>query len=300
MGVDSNVGGSDSGKGSSLSNPISSDVSITYKSKYPVDLDKYKKILRKVIAEIGGDMSPQESFEFRLQSRIDFRHVLHASNSPPARVEHGLAYDVTDSDLLSLDDEEVRAIVEDDDRYTVDWGQLKKNNGTGVVLFMPLKPLPHMPDETHRPSDSVVVDKAWRRYFKTKRARVDTMKDFYKHVGELCALMSPKESFAFRFSASFEGDQSVEPDDRPEKYSWGLQHRYTSPNCDDFDSAFKHFVEDDDRYKVKWGRVKLEELHHRYGATWVGHVDFIPKSPLPHMMDDYEDSDEDDDDDDDE
>jgi hypothetical protein len=137
MSSDSKMGGADNEEGLLLSKPSPSDVLITDNTKDPVDLEKYKEILRKVVGEMCRKMSPQEAFEFRLRSRFDYRYVPYGTDSPPVRVKHGLSYHVRDADWLAPDGEEIRKFVEDDDRYRVDWGNLAKENGRNDVSFMP-------------------------------------------------------------------------------------------------------------------------------------------------------------------
>jgi hypothetical protein len=99
----------------------------------------YPTLLRKVMAEMCRDMSPQEAFEFRLQSRLDYRFVPYGTNPPTALGEQGLVYSIANPDFLALDGAELRTLIEDDDRYRVAWGDLDlpKTNGTAMVLFMP-------------------------------------------------------------------------------------------------------------------------------------------------------------------
>jgi hypothetical protein len=116
---------------------------------------KYSTLPRKAIKDKCHDMSPQEAFEFRLKTRPDSRTVPLAPNTPPVPVEQGLAYFVTDAELFSLDGEEIRKFIEDDYRYTVDWGDLDDNFGRNVV-FQPLVPLPHMLNEQEADSSAVM------------------------------------------------------------------------------------------------------------------------------------------------
>jgi hypothetical protein len=117
---------------------------------------RYSILLRKAIEDKCCDMSPQKAFEFRLKTRPDSRTVPLAPNTPPVPVEQGLAYYVTDAELFSLDGEEIRKFIDDDYRYTVDWGDLDDDIGRNVVVFMPLDPLPHMLNEKEADSSAVM------------------------------------------------------------------------------------------------------------------------------------------------
>jgi hypothetical protein len=99
----------------------------------------YPTFLRKVMAEMCRDMSPQEAFEFRLQTRLDCRFVPYGTNTPTALGEQGLVYFISDPDFFASDGAEMRKLIEDDDRYRVAWcdPDLPKGNGTAMVLFLP-------------------------------------------------------------------------------------------------------------------------------------------------------------------
>jgi hypothetical protein len=101
------------------------------------------------MAEMCRDMSPQEAFEFRLQSRLDYRYVPYVTNPPTALGEQGLVYSIANPDFLAPDPAEMRKLIEDDDRYRVAWGDLdfRKGNGTAMVLFLPQDSKEHQEKE---------------------------------------------------------------------------------------------------------------------------------------------------------
>jgi hypothetical protein len=197
-------------------------------SKFPI-------LLRKMVGQICRELSPQASFEFRLQSRIDFRHVPCCANASP--VEKGIAYNVTEVDWLSLDGEEIRKFVEDDNRYQVDWGNIFNfdvHNKSGTVVFMPKDPLPHMgrlrelndssannppphiesqgksrkryysPFDIHCPTDPIVLKRAELLCERAAQAREyfeNIVDDYFKQMEDVWAVMTPKDAFISRLEA---------------------------------------------------------------------------------------------------
>jgi hypothetical protein len=301
MSVDSKNGGSDSGKDFSLSNPSPSYASITDKSKDPVDLEKYKEILRKVVGELCRDMSPQKAFEFRLRSRFDYRYVPYGTDAPPVRVEQGLTYHVTDADWLAPDGEEIRNFIEDDDRYRVNWGDLNKDNGS-TVQFMPEEPLPHMLNEKNDafyadpngPSDPRLLEKATALVEKACQTQLDRTKDFYKNLGDICRLLSPRDSFTVRLesrSVFEEAFEIYEPYKGQEEEIFGFGCKNTDmfqiyhSNCFD-DKEFKQFLESDGRYRVKYIIDEMEEGTRLDGGK--GTIAFVLNNPLAHNEGEYE------------
>jgi hypothetical protein len=290
----STMGGADNEEGLFLSKPSPSDVSITDNTKDPVDLEKYKEILRKVVGEMCRDMSPQEAFEFCLRSRFDYRYVPYGTDAPPLRVEQGLTYHVRDADWLTPDGEEIRKFVEDDDRYCVDWGNLAKDNGS-TVEFMPEDPLPHMLNEKNDssyadpngPSDPRLLEKANALVKKTRRTQLDRTKDFYKKLGEICLMLSPRDSFTVRLesrSVFEEGARIYQyelgEDEEEEIFGFGGKNTdmfdiYNS-NCFN-DPKFKHFLKNDGRYRVKY--IISEMCKETRAAGGKGTIGFVPNSP---------------------
>jgi hypothetical protein len=295
MSVDSKNGGSDSGKDLSLSNPSPTYASVTDKSNGAVDLKKYKEILRKVVGEMCRDMAPQEAFEFRLRSRFDYRYVPYGINAPPLRVEQGLIYHVRDADWLTPDGEEVRKFVEEDDRYRVDWGNLEKDNRS-TVQFMPEEPLPHMLNEKNGassadpngPSDPRLLEKANALVEKTRQTHLDRTKDFYKKLGEICVLLSPRDSFTVRLesrSVFEEGVRIYAPyeDEEEEIFRFGGKNHdlfdIFHSNCFD-DEEFKQFLESDDRYRVEYNTDEMCKETRADGGK--GTIAFVLNSPFAH------------------
>jgi hypothetical protein len=257
--------------------------------------DTFKKVIsvrpirfRKKLGPLCREMSPRDSFEFRLASRTEYRYAPHFDD--PKESKKGLIYQVYNADWVSPSDEEFKKFVEDDDRYTVDWGSFVKDRSSNeyscTILLRPKILLSRKATEQHNvhdtidiPSDTAVLKKAETMLYFTDSAFRGITIDFRKRLGPLCLQMSPKDSFTFRLAsrALFEKGPSFE---NPKAVENGLA--YPASDIDWqflFDEDFKTFVEDDDRYNVHWGSFVESgngQLH--------GTIIFEPKSPLPHML----------------
>jgi hypothetical protein len=230
-------------------------------SKFPI-------LLHKMVGQICRELSPQASFEFRLQSRIHYRHVPCCVNTSP--VEKGIAYNVTDADWLSLDREEIRKFVEDDNRYKVDWGNFFDfdfDTKSGTIVFMPKDQLPHMgrltetkdslasdpparkqypgksrkryysPFNIHCPTDPQVEKRAELLCDRAYEARRYIVDDFFKQMEGVWAVMSPKDAFISRFESwsNFRGGLNFEEVDEEDAFY-----------AEDDEEYFPEFEDDDD------------------------------------------------------
>jgi hypothetical protein len=319
MSTGSKMDSVDSNIGASLSNPRTSDASFPDQSTDPVALEKGKSplskdrleeavakfptLLRKMIGDICRELSPQESFEFRLRTRFDYRDVPLGTN-PPSHVEQGLAYHVADADWLSPDGEEIRKVIEDDDRYRVDLGSLEKDHGT-TLIFMPEEPLPHMlnekddassPADPNGPSDPRLLEKANALVEKTRQTQLDYTKDFYKKLGEICLLLSPRDSFTVRLKSRsvFEEGARIYQyelcvDEEEEIMCFGGKNTdmfdIFDSNCFG-DEEFKQFLESDDRYRVEY--IVSEMCKETRADGGKGTIAFVIKSD---EIDDEDDND---------
>jgi hypothetical protein len=271
---------------------LGDDKSTLGKDQLDIVPNNVMTLVRKSIDDMCRKMSPQEAFELRLQTRLECRTVPCGTSNHPVHVEKGLAYHVTDADWLSPDGAEIRKFIEDDDRYAVDWGNLKKDDGAAVVVFMPQEPLPHMLNEKddssllsdpHRPSDPILLEKANLLFEKTAQAHLEQAtnlkKEFRKKLGEICACMSPQDSFTFRLESRtvFEMFSMTA---EPEEGNDGLHYDVYHSKCILGDPEFREFVESDGRYTVAWRHmVRAEAISRDYDGVIV----FKPNIPLPHM-----------------
>jgi hypothetical protein len=265
-------------------------------SKFPI-------LLRKMVGQICGELSPQESFEFRLQSRIDFRHVPCYANASP--VEQGFAYHVTGVDWLSLDGEEIRKFVEDDNRYNVDWGNFFDFNDeskSGTVVFMPKDPLPHMarlnesndssasdpppdiqnlgkprkryysPSDFYCPTDPLVEKKAELLCDRAVQARKNIVNDYFKQMEGVWAMMSPKGAFTSRFkswSDFRDGPTLDKVDENKHFYTEDGEEYFPKFQVDDKDSIGTVFHIQDAHYEFPDEAFKeFLESDDRYIVHW--------------------------------
>jgi hypothetical protein len=104
-------------------------------------------------------------------------------------------------------------------------------------------------------------------------------KEFRKKLGEICACMSPQDSFTFRLESRtvFEMfSMTTEPEEGDD----GLHYDVYHSKCILGDPEFREFVESDGRYTVAWRHmVRAEAISRDYDGVIV----FKPNIPLPHM-----------------
>jgi hypothetical protein len=103
----------------------------------------------------------------------------------------------------------------------------------------------------------------------TERLFHDVTEDYRSKVRPICRAMTPKDSFEFRVNSElavnrylggkwncsldrdeWKDDEDDDEDDGVSRYDYYLHYKGDAYMQD---KNFKSFVEDDDRYKVKWG-----------------------------------------------
>ena len=205
---------------------------------------KFSILLHKTVESICPNLSPQESFEYRLVSCIG--SLCNPVGAITSNDDKGIAYRVTDADWQSLDEEAI-AFVERDDRYNVDWVPVAKDHVDGnTIIFKPKVPLPQKQVlDPHGPSDPQVLEKARWLFERAEQRQVDALADFYKNFAEVCDLMSPKDSFTFRLEARsyFGSPYNFQSDCKyPEKVEDGLQYHVHHASSDFPDDFLKRYM----------------------------------------------------------
>jgi hypothetical protein len=104
----------------------------------------------------------------------------------------------------------------------------------------------------------------------TERLIHDVTKDYRGKVGPICRAMTPQDAFEFRVDSEIavnryrncelnRDEYKVDEDDGASRCYYYVLAHVTDAFEEDYD--FISFVEDDDRYKVKWG-------DRSYDANW--------------------------------
>jgi hypothetical protein len=247
---------------------------------------------RKNFEPICSEMSPLDSFEFRLSSRLE------AHKSPyiveKRNVKMGISYNVINADWISPEGDGFREFIQNDDRYRIDFDLLVKSKNHGFeaprVLFMPNEPLPHMLDgaskkndsaqlNPHRPSDQAVLRKAARSLKKAQSAYWNFVVLFRQELAAICLFMAIKDSFIVRLRSWNWFDDGTVFEDLVEVEGGFACRVYGIEWYIKYEKSFREFVESDPRYTVDWGGFVDSDKVGRVNGTIIAKP--LPRSAAP-------------------
>jgi uncharacterized protein YukE len=277
------------------------------------ELEAVKDSFREKATTLCRTMTPKESFEFRLRSEQVVNPGL-AWDPDESVVETGVDYKYKINFYQCYDlKRDFRKFVEEDDRYTVEWGmtELPSRNaddsfGKVLVHFMPKGPAvlasASKKQKGHRTIMSIQSKyqefpnhlAEAKQLLDDTSAELEAVKDsFREKATTLCRTMTPKEAFEFRLRSEQDVNPGLywDPDEAVVETGVDYEYKIKFLHCYELNRDFKYFVGDDDRYTVEWEEAEVScKYTARSCGTMPVHVHFMPTDDA---VDDYDEEDND-------